>query len=435
MDTSLDSKQIPLTFSTNGQDWFNYCAASNCLVQAVLTFNQQLDVGRLEKALRLSVDIEPVLGCKFTVDQNKPYWQRLDNLNNLDWCPLELAEECSDSVRHFLSVSLDTAKGPQIQARLIRSSSQDTLCLKLNHTCGDGGALKEYIRLLAGIYTSLEKGDVDIEPNINGNRDQTKLFDILKISNLHAHFRPELAGQPPTWSFPWDSQNLEPRIVKTNYRVIHGGSYERLGAFAKKENVSINDILLTAYYRSLFQMLQLVESDPMEIMVTVDQRRYLPDKKAESICNLSGAVRIRIGRIIGESFRDTLLRVSGEMNKLKESNPGVNSAILCELLGIMSFSQAYEIYKGGYAQVLAKGKSSPILSNFGVISNSSIIFGKNDVQEAYIVSPALYPPGFMLGASTYRGTLTLIVSYTDPGTQQKDVEEFLDLLCSELNLE
>ncbi len=63
----IGASAIPATYPTNGQDWFNYSTASNCLVQAVLRFEQELDIQILREAVRLSVDIEPILGCQFRV--------------------------------------------------------------------------------------------------------------------------------------------------------------------------------------------------------------------------------------------------------------------------------------------------------------------------------------------------------------------------------
>jgi len=140
----IGASAIPATYPTNGQDWFNYSTASNCLVQAVLRFEQELDIQILREAVRLSVDIEPILGCQFRVADDRPFWQRLEDLDQLDWCPLEVTDKSEEAVNRFLCLAPSTEKGPQIRTRLIRSSGQDCFVIKLNHTCGDGGAIKEY---------------------------------------------------------------------------------------------------------------------------------------------------------------------------------------------------------------------------------------------------------------------------------------------------
>ncbi|NLI90987.1 MAG: hypothetical protein GX434_01915 [Peptococcaceae bacterium] len=425
---------IPSTFPSNGQDWFNYAAASNRLVQAVLHFEERLDDRRIKKAVRISADMEPILGCRFVVNEEKPFWQRLDDLDEIDWCPVETAEDEEEAVNRFLSISSDPIQGPQVMVKLICSVNLDVLCIKLNHSCCDGGGAKEYILLLSTIYTALGKGDSEFSLNTRGRRDQYRLFKELGIGNPQAHFNPELAGQQPTWSFPWNPRQPDIKYIRIAFRVIEGEKYQNLALYAKERKVSVNDILLTAYFRSLFTMLNPDEGEPVDIMVTIDLRRYLPEGKTEAICNLSGAIRIKIFRKAGESFEDTLQRIHAEMNEMKTKNLGVNSAIICELLGGMKFSEAYEIYRSGREQSLASGKFSPLLSNFGVISKAPLFFGQTQVKCAYLVSPALYAPGFMLGAGTYMDRLTLTVSYAEPATSGTDVEEFMEILCGELTI-
>ncbi|WP_160328949.1 hypothetical protein [Syntrophomonas wolfei] len=45
-------------------------------IQAVITFDQHLDTEVLKAAVMLSLDAEPVLGCRFVEDEKRPYWQR-----------------------------------------------------------------------------------------------------------------------------------------------------------------------------------------------------------------------------------------------------------------------------------------------------------------------------------------------------------------------
>jgi NRPS condensation-like uncharacterized protein len=111
----------------------------------------------------------------------------------------------------------------------------------------------------------------------------------------------------------------------------------------------------------------------MEICVTMDLRRYLKSGKAEAICNLSGVLNHRIVRK-EETKKDTLSRVTGEMNEIKKDKPGLHSAAI--------------------------------------------------VEEAYLVTPVFKAPSFMLGASTYQGKLTFTAGYCEPEVRKEDVKQF-----------
>lgn len=42
-----------------------------------MEFDHRIDAARLEKALDLIIDAEPVLGCRFITDRLRVYWERL----------------------------------------------------------------------------------------------------------------------------------------------------------------------------------------------------------------------------------------------------------------------------------------------------------------------------------------------------------------------
>lgn len=179
-------------------------------------------------------------------------------------------------------------------------------------------------------------------------------------------------------------------------------------------------------------MLAPAEHLPVEITVTVDLRQYLAARKTETLCNLSGAVNTQVARVAGESFQATLLRVIPVMTGLKQHRTGVQMAIFFELLGKMGFRQMLDTLQGIQQGAKASGVYSPMLSNLGVLSQELLQFDHCLVRDAYLITPPLCAPAFMLGISTYREVLTLAVSYYEPVTRQAEVEQFLDLIYQEL---
>lgn len=86
-------QNIPDTMPATSQDCFNYSVRyvrfTNSTIQAVIHFMGKLDTVRLARAVKLSVDAEPVLGCKFIEREDKPFWQRLTGQDSISWCGLE----------------------------------------------------------------------------------------------------------------------------------------------------------------------------------------------------------------------------------------------------------------------------------------------------------------------------------------------------------
>lgn len=98
----------------------------------------------------------------------------------------------------------------------------------------------------------------------------------------------------------------------------------------------------------------------------------------------------------------------------------------------MGYRQMVERWLGIQQAAKTSGISTPMLSNLGVISPEPLQFGACKVRDAYIVTPPLCAPAFMLGVSTYQKVLTLAVNYYEPVTRRADVERFLDLVVREL---
>ena len=208
----------------------------------------------------------------------------------------------------------------------------------------------------------------------------------------------------------------------------------------KLRGATINDLILTAYYRAMFEISDSIYGVPMDISSTIDLRRYLPDQKTEAIRNFSGGFKTRIARVMDEPFERTLSRVVHVMNKIKKGHPGLQNAMGGECVEKMSFSQILAYFKGlSQASEMASLYSAssgniccPGLSNLGFISKSLIKFGKSVVTEAYIVPPVVRAPGFLLLACTYNDVLTLEAGYYKDSIRRKDIEGLLNKIKDEL---
>jgi NRPS condensation-like uncharacterized protein len=410
------------------QDVFNYMARyffSNYQIQCVLRLDERIDALRLTKAVKLMMEAEPVLGSRFIENSDICYWERQTEIDEKKICLMrETDKNTEQEIQNFLTSSLESYDDPQVQIQVLRGEN-DVLCLKVNHACSDGGGVKEYVQRLAQVYTALcEDPAYSLPTNMTGRRDQGQLFKCLGVEDSRTLWNPALAELQPTWAFPCGrGENEQPAFL---IRHLKEEGYRALKAYVSRGGVTINDVLLAAYYRALFEMVKPEYDVPMEILVTVDLRRYLPARKAEAICNLSGFVNARVARIVGELFTDTVSRVHHEMKKHKSSQPGLHSAAIFEMLGQMPVSQALSMFQVSRQQAVQTGLASPFLSNFGQISDGSIRFGGQEVIAGYMVTPIMFSPGFMLGVSTYRDVLTLTVGIYQSTVQYERVEELLD---------
>lgn len=430
------------TLPANGHDICNYLARhrlANYQIQTIMKLDSRLDYNKLVRAVRLSMDIEPVFGCHF-VEGDPPYWKRLDNLDETMFCSFEGTNDLEKAIGRFLESPLDMDKDPGVKVRLIRSDSHDTLCIKNNHTCCDGAGVKEYIKLLSEIYSMIDQGnDVSgLKPRIGGRKDQDRLFNALGLKNPKAGWNPLMMMPKTMWAFPWkQGKTNATRFVVCR---LPYGYVDILSRYGKERGATINDLILTAYYRSMFEISRTSYGVPMDISCTIDLRRYLPDQKAEAIRNLSGGFITTIERIKDEPFEGTLARVKNVINKIKNQQPGLQNAIGGELVEKTNFSQINAYYKASSKVSEIAAQYSPLygklcipgLSNLGIISKDLMKFGESVVTDAYIVPPAVRAPGFLLLACTYNGVLSLITGCYKAEISRKDTERLLNRIKDEL---
>ncbi|OPZ94863.1 MAG: Condensation domain protein [Firmicutes bacterium ADurb.Bin419] len=430
----------PGVLPVNGHDIYNYIARygmGNFHCQAILKIDGRLDFDKLSKAVRLSVDAEPVLGCSF-VKGNPPYWKRLENIDQVEFCSFEEAFDVEESAKRFLDSRLDMDNDPMIKIKLIRSKSYDVLGLKANHACCDGTSFKDYIQLLSDIYSKINQSDEAYTPKAatRGRSDQDRLFGNLGIKDPNDLWIPGSDISSPTWAFPW-SQGTS----GTTHIVVcklQPEQLDRISIYAKSKGATYNDLILTAYYRAMLGMGQPVYGVPMSINVTVDLRRYLPDYKTEAIRNFSGSVNTSLPMVANEDFSETLSRVVYMMKEIKRGYPGLQSAIGLERLENISFKEVLSYYQASsktdqdMPQVFYGNRCIPALSNLGILSKSLIKFGDVTVTDYFIVPPVVSAPGLLLAVNTYNSVMTLAAGYFENTVLHNDVERLLHNIKQEL---
>jgi NRPS condensation-like uncharacterized protein len=415
---------VPKKFTVTTQDAYNYAASKVFADQQlcmVIKLNGTIDEKMLAKAIRLSLDFEPVLGCRFVENSGYPFWERRGDLDQIKVIPVVEPVSPEMALKAFVNEPIHADVDPLVTAKIFREKDTDTLCIKVNHSACDAGGLKEYVFLLSGLYSMLITcGRISIQPNL-GRRDQSQIFQHTKDPRTLA-----MKGFPkPTWTLP-QKTGSEPLH---SFIVVSHAQFELIKKYANDKKATVNDVLLTALYRTLFAINDTEEGKPMMVQVAIDLRRYLPEHRAESICNLSGALYVSLERKLDEPFEGTLEKVCTSMNRLKQDYPGLESAAGLEYL----FSQGFagmEKYMAVSSEIGRKyNVTFPLLSNFGVID--AYRFGELEIVKGHITSPIMYPPGFMLGASTFNGEMTLSIGYCGQENTEQ-VKGFLDMYIEDL---
>ena len=415
---------IPDRFELTAQDAYNYAGSRLFADQQlcmVLKFDGKLNKDVLDEATRQTLDLEPILGCRLNINCGKPFWERRLDLDDVEICTVADAVSLDQEQQTFINEPMHADEDPLVTLRIFSEREADSVCVKVNHAACDAGGLKQYVALLSNIYSKLCAGeDILVQPNL-GRRDQSQIFECTKDPRDLAMKR----FPTPTWAFPQEigSERLHA------FGTLSQAQFQTIKQYSHDKKVTVNDLLLTALYRTFFALNNTQEGKPMIMQVSIDLRRYCLNSKAEAICNLSGALYVALERKKGEPFEGTLERVSTVLSKLKEGYPGLESAAGMEYL----YSQGYvglEKYLSEAATMSRKySVTFPLLSNFGVLSETC--FGNLHVTKGYLTSPIMYPPGFMVGVTTSNNEMTLSIGYCGRVNTRR-INEFLEAYTEEL---
>ncbi|AIK36518.1 condensation domain protein [Bacillus pseudomycoides] len=435
----MEQRKYPVT----PQDRMNYILglySANQQINAILYFPVGISKNILEQSVRITLQLQPVLNSRF-VESDIPYWKEHSSGTNSPICLFAEGndQELEMMAIDFIKESGDRIQGPMVQTKLLRGTTTNMLVVKLSHLCSDGAGVKEYINLLGAIYTQLYLGkskDQIIKEFGEGNesfRDQSPVFKYAGIPDVKSAYRPNQEQQASLWSFPSQpNKNIYPKM---SVRRLSHEQTLRLIQWTKAQQATLNDAIMTAYFRALSRFTVYAEPRTAEKMIglTIDLRRYLPNHTTGAICNLSGMEMPVIKMEDDESFNQTLARVKQSMDKIKSQNPGLSSAAGMELLAGIKLSAVKEMYKQQYEQALQMGMALPLLTNFGVIADEPIKFGEVQAEDGYMTSPIMYAPFFTMGASSYNGRLTFTIGYHTPDTSKEKVDQFLESVVNQLS--
>lgn len=425
-----ENNQVSFSAEIWDQMQFFFKEYNDHQMHGVIYFEDVLNRDLIKQAFILSMDIVPILGSRFVINKFNPYWEKIYDFKDTDVISFMNCSDPGGEVQQFITDVTNELAGPQLKVRVIRSSNRDTLCIVMNHMVCDGAGFKEYLYLLGEIYTSLENGTNDFKKYINGSRNSKQIyeqFDLIEKLKILA-----LPNEPTKNKndirFPLsDNKDVRHPFILTHK--LSQYRFEALKRYSKSHSVTINDIILAAYYRVLYKMLNLNKDTSLTIPNMVDLRRYIPGKKASGICNLSSMIMCNIGCDIGNNFDETVKKVHDAMYNKKNGYAGLHGLSTLNLLfKFLPFSEVRKLIKQYYVNPMIG------ITNIGIIDSSRLIFGKKVIKDAFVTGSIKYPPYFQLAFTTFSNTITFSVALYGSKIDAGLVQEFFSLLNKELQL-
>ncbi len=192
---------IPKRITASANDSLNYLLryGGDQQVNFVFHLDKRIDEITMKKAMRLCLDVEPILECNFKTKARKPYWERREDLDHKDFFQLLEAHDNEEQMKNFLVKQINPSTDPIIQVRVFRGTN-DALVIKSDHSVMDGGGFYDFLTLFTSLYNKFE-GNIYFSEN--------QQAAIYKITTPFA--RGAISGQVthPTTSLPVENVKIK----------------------------------------------------------------------------------------------------------------------------------------------------------------------------------------------------------------------------------
>lgn len=400
------------------QHLFKEKSINDRTIHFAATFSGSLDLECLKKSVDLSADAFPMIRCGFPEHGGRPYWEDKGYTSD-DMVEFLETKDVAASVWKTLRKETDETNGPQVKITVIRDGKTDTLCVTINHMICDAAGFKEYLSFLSSIYTGVEKDPKYRPVPLTGNRDLRQVVKTFSWSDRIKIFTGSNdMTKPDTAKFDFEGDLNRPFI---EMKTVPREKVRLLKDYAKLHGATVNDVLLTAYIRTLYQRFGRVVAVPC----AVDLRKYLPNRKAGSICNLVTNLKCDIGDDIGVSFDCTLEKVKEKMAQQKADIISLKSILLMEV--------AFRVIP---YRIMGKAvdpffSNPPIaLTNLGILDK--LAFGETKMTGAFMTSSIKYAPYFQIAVSTFDNVMALSANLYGTQADRNKISSFLTAVISEL---
>jgi NRPS condensation-like uncharacterized protein len=407
--------QVQLLFDING---FN-----DHELHCVLRFEAGPDAEVLKKAVIASIEAIPILGSRYIAGA-RPHWSSLDPDN---FGRAFVIARTQTEFDEFVVSRVDEGLGPQVRV-CVHDTSPFAVAFKMNHMVCDAAGFKSYLYFLCEIYSGLQTDAAFKPPSITGDRS---MRGVLKHFGMRAKFESLFRQSKENNLTGGDRFPLSEGGEVCPFIVTHKLGRERTAAvkhYGRAQGATLNDVVLTAYYRCLCNRLALRPGTELAMPFMVDMRRYLEETgDSISLTNLSSMATIRLDYRPEERFEGTLGRVKAIMDEKKGGAIGLNGFVKLDLV--------YRILGDRIANGFLRSRlKNPLIcmTNVGILDAAQISFGDLRPHDAFLCGSIKYKPYFQLAVSSYDGELTLSVNLYGSGGDRDRIVSFLDEIDADL---
>ena len=401
------------------------------MIHFYLKFQSPLDFKALSKAYKYIVDRVGVLHSSFVNNPITPFWKVNYDYSEEDIIVFKQSDDPQKDAFEFLTQEISVKEKVQIKAALIRGADgSDTLVQVLNHMCMDGPDTKEFLMLVQKAYAQIMAGqEPDVEVK-NGDRSHYQCYSLYneeekkKALGLYKN----VSMVKHQIKFPYTKKDKKKDRSRILRRVIDTEKFARLKDMSKRAGVTLNDVLLVAYMRSLYRACNIPDEQNVSVPCMVDLRRHIKGGKSFGFSNHIGFM-ICTAHGNSDDYAKMFADIKKQSDEAKDDPYfGLYSLPLLNL--------AYTIFPQCLAEIaIGLGYTNPYtgMSNLGLLKETDFVFNGQTPSDLFITGAVKSIPYLQLAISTYRSQMTLTIAVKCKDEDEKALTVLIDDVVGELD--
>lgn len=399
------------------------------MVHVELHYDFEINIEALKTVLVCFFEKAPVFHSSFTDNRISPYWTVEDyKIDDVLTVKEVNEDELEDEINEFLVQYIPPDASIQMKVAVFNHGGKSVLCVVENHMCMDGGDLKYFMKALCKNYNDfIEKGISPVHLK-TGTRSYESVYEGFSAGekrmakNLYKN-----VNTKDDHGFPFTPNNIvdKPFIAK---RKIPAEKFDLIRNAGKAHGATINDMLLTAYFYSLYELAGFDKNENISISCAVDLRRHIKDASDQGVTNHTAWMQCRVPER-GTTIFDTLTYVVHSSNQFKEDRfIGLHGLPLLSFgYRIMPLAASEEVIKIGYANPLLA------MSNIGILEVDKLALEGHEPTDGFMSGAVKYKPYALLSVTSVRKEFTLSMCCRGNDEDKKRIEKFFDLMVKNID--
>ena len=314
----------------------------------------------------------------------------------------------------------------QLQVTLVEGSKSCAVLVRISHLVVDGSDGKYLLNKLAESYRIIEEKQNSKEWKVkDGSRSSMNAYNDLGIRELLSLIKLPFNGVKTEYPFVSPTAHGPLRILRCT---IPADMLSKARLKAKALDASVNDLLLTACYRSYAKTTG--QEGEMRVAGMMDLRQHCKDGTSEGLSNMSGGLSTTLNYESGSSFTQNLAEIASQ-TKAEKNDP------LAGLEGIPLMHTATKtvpMWLLLQAANIVYANMSLSLTNLGNIPCEPLTMGGMKPCEGIFGGPLKRKPSVQVGVASFDGTAELTILGDFMTEDMESLETFLNGIRDEITL-